>query len=472
MEEALLREVFADMVVLKDPQRSEYFSSMNISSYMRDWIVMKFSDDDGDVDYDSVRSYIKRYIPSKDDFEKYKFQMINGDSIQFLARVRATVDVKAGNTKFELPDFGGLKNGAGGIIDNSIAGKWKNSILTRGENWGIITLEWGLEGNSKNPKGVLRMIAYEPFCPYEVDLDYYRDAREEFTLSQWLDVLLGAMDYNADGYENEAEKLSMLTRLLPFVERKVNLIELAPKGTGKSYVFGHVSKHGMLVDGGKVTRASLFYHKGKKEDGYIVGHDYVAIDEVKLVQFDDINQMRSAFQGYMEYGSVTVDGYEVVSDAGMVFLGNIDQNNMNVEKNMFSELPTLFKESALVDRIHGFVKGWEIPRMNDDMKIHGWALNSEYFSSILHELRDDMTYRNIVDNLIVIPEKADTRDTEAVRRLATAYLKLLFPNVRRVEDVNPERFGKYCLKPAMEMRGIIIRLLGILDEQFAGESIS
>mgnify|MGYP003182992760 FL=1 len=116
MLEDKVREIFADMVVLKDPQRNEYFSNLSIPSYMRDWLVMKFSDDNGTIDYESVGRYIKRYIPSREDFEQYKFQMVNGDTVQFLARVRVSVDVKTGKTVFELPDFGGSRGGAGGVV--------------------------------------------------------------------------------------------------------------------------------------------------------------------------------------------------------------------------------------------------------------------------------------------------------------------------------------------------------------------
>ena len=93
--------------------------------------------------------------------------------------------------------------------------------------------------------------------------------------------------------------------------------------------------------------------------------------------------------------------------------------------DMFEELPKVFHESALIERFHGFIKGWHIPRMTDDLKISGWALNSEYFCSVMHELRDDMSYRAIVDKLIEVPEGADTRDTEAVKRISTAYLKII-----------------------------------------------
>ena len=217
------------------------------------------------------------------------------------------------------------------------------------------------------------------------------------------------------------------SRLLPFVEKRINLIELAPKGTGKSYVFGHISKNGLLTDGGKVTRSKMFYDANRRKPGYICGPDYVAIDEVKLVNFGDENEMRSILQGYLEYGTFNSNGYNGESDAGVVFLGNIKEENMDEYGYMLGELPTLFQETALLDRIHGFVKGWDIPRMNDGLKLTGWALNSEYFCSILHELRNDMSYRAIVEKIVEVPEHADTRDTEAIKRLATAYLKLLFP---------------------------------------------
>ena len=243
MLEEKIKEVFADMVVLKDPQRSEYFSNLSIPSYMRDWLVMKFSDDEGNIDYDSVRRYIKRYIPNREDFEQYKFQMVNGETVQFLARVRVSVDTKNGKTIFELPDFGGMRGGAGGVVAFDVANTWQEMLLRESENWGIISLSWMMEGTAARPKGVITMIRYKPFCPYSIDLEFYRDARQEFTIHEWIDVIISAIDYNPDGYRDregavsEAAKLCFLRRLLPFVEKRINLIELAPKGTGKSYVF-------------------------------------------------------------------------------------------------------------------------------------------------------------------------------------------------------------------------------------------
>lgn len=147
------------------------------------------------------------------------------------------------------------------------------------------------------------------------------------------------------------------------------------------------------------------------------------------------------------------------------------RSQMNEYEYMLGELPTLFQETALLDRIHGFVKGWDIPRMNDSLKVTGWALNSEYFCSILHELRNDMSYSAIVEKLVKGPDDADTRDAKAIKKIATAYLKLLFPNVQSEMDVDKTEFRDYCLIPAMRMRRIIKLQQGFIDTEYKGKDV-
>ena len=200
MLEDKVRDVFSDMVVLKNPERAEFFKSLSLPSYMRDWLVMKFSDDDGSIDYDSVLRYIRQYIPSREDYEQFKYEMVNGETVRFLARVRVAVDIKTGKTMFELPDFGGAKAGASGEVANEVVNQWKDTLLKESENWGIIELIWGKDYSSSKAKGVVKLIEYSPFCPYTVDLDYYKDARNSFTTEEWIDVLIAAVDYNPEGY--------------------------------------------------------------------------------------------------------------------------------------------------------------------------------------------------------------------------------------------------------------------------------
>lgn len=355
-----LRECFEDMVVYKDLKKSNFFSSLGLPSFLRDWVLKKFEDDDGNYDVEEVTDFIKTYLPQKEEWISIKNRIIyENERVKILTKVGIDIDIRTGEISFSLPNFG-LTNRET-IIETPVWEQYKNELTNGQETWGVIELGYRLPDDTAKPKipGKIKMTGFTNFCPYTADLDYYKDVRAEFDISEWIDVLLGAMDYNAAGYKNEEEKLAMLTRLLPFIEKRLNLLELAPKGTGKSYVFGNVSKYGLLTDGGKITRSKMFYDVSRRAPGFIVGNDYVAIDEVKLVTFNDISEMRSIMQGYMERGRFNISGYEGESFAGVVLLGNISIDNMDEYTSMFSELPTLFQESALVDRIHGFIKGWD-----------------------------------------------------------------------------------------------------------------
>ena len=467
-----LRDYFDEMVVYKDLKNNNFFSSLGLPAFLRDYLLKMFSDDFGNFDVDEVSAFVKKFIPKKEDWMSIKNKIIyENESVQILTKISVDINIKTGEISFAIPDFGVTEKET--LIEPAIWDVYKEDLINTGETWGIIKLGYRPPDDTVKPKipGKIKLTGFKNFRPYTVDVEYFKEMRSNFETDEWIDILLGAIDYNADGYETKLQKLTMLTRLLPFVEKRINLIELAPKGTGKSYVFGHISKNGLLTDGGKVTRSKMFYDANRRKPGYICGPDYVAIDEVKLVNFGDENEMRSILQGYLEYGTFNSNGYNGESDAGVVFLGNIKEENMDEYGYMLGELPTLFQETALLDRIHGFVKGWDIPRMNDGLKLTGWSLNSEYFCSILHELRNDMSYRAIVEKIVEVPEHADTRDTEAIKRLATAYLKLLFPNVRNEFDVDKMEFRDYCLTPAMKMRRIIKLQQGMIDSEYKNKDV-
>lgn len=469
-----LRTYFDDMVVYKDLRTSNFFSALSLPSFMRDWLLRRFEDEAGHFDNDELTAFVKRFIPRKNEWMAIKSRIVkDNERIRILAKIAIEVDVRSGEASFSLPDFGLPAKET--VIEDLVWESAKDDLVSGREVWGMLELGYRPPDDSVSPKqpGKIRLVSFKNFRPYETSLDYYKDARAKFTTGEWIDLLLGAIDYNASGYGSEEEKLTMLTRLLPFCEKRLNLIELAPKGTGKSYLFGRVSRYGWLSSGGVMSRAKMFYDIAKRSEGLVSSHDFITLDEVQTISFTDVDEMRAALKGYLESGVFTVGNYEGVASAGVILCGNISKETMDQDAttDMFQELPKVFHESALIERFHGFIKGWNIPRMNDDLKISGWALNSEYFCSILHELRDDASYRAIVDQLVTVPNAADTRDTESIKRIATAYLKLLFPNVRHAEDVNPRDFNRYCLRRACNMRAIIKMQLGLMDIEYRGKDI-
>ncbi len=482
-----LRNCFDEMVVYKDLKKSNFFNALSLPSFMRDWILKKFEDEEGKFDTDQVAQFVKKYLPKKEDWNSIKNKVVvEQERVKFLAKVSVDINIRTGEISFALPDFGLSYKDT--IIEEYVWQGCKDDLVGQRETWGMVELgyrapddfDFTFQYEKKTSKakdakqGKIKLVSFKTFCPYRIDLEYFKEARNEFTIEEWIDVLLGAIDYNAEGYgEDEEKKLTMLTRILPFLEKRLNLIELAPKGTGKSYLYGRVSRYGWLSNGGIMSRAKMFYDQSKHIEGLVASNDFITLDEIQTISFTDVDEMRAALKGYLESGIYTVGNHEGSADAGMILCGNISKEIMDADgfSNMFVELPRVFHESALIDRFHGFIKGWNIPRMNDDLKVAGWALNSEYYCSIMHELRNDMSYRSIVDKLIQVPEAADTRDTEAVKRIATAYLKLLFPNVKSPSDISVREFKRYCLDRARKMRDTIKYQLGILDEEYRGKDI-
>lgn len=463
------KDAFDEMVVFKDLKRSNFISSFKLPSFMRDWVVKRFQNEDGEIDAVRATEFIREFLPKKDDWKSILNRVVNfQETVRFLAKISVSIDIRTQTVSFELPDFGlGLRET---IIPMEVWDRCSAALLKAEENWGVIEIGYQYPQSAKDP-GKIRLVDFQDFTPYIVDLDDFKYARENFSLSEWVDIVLGAVDYNADGYRDMEQKLMMLQRLLPFVEKQINLLELAPAGTGKSYLFGQISRHGWLVSG-KVTRAKLIYDFARKKDGVVALRDFVALDEIREAEYMQDTEIQSALQAIMENGKYRApDNHEVTVDAGIIFLGNIASANMNEYQNMFIELPRPFHQDQFLDRIHGFIKGWELPRMTDDLKVCGWALNSEYFAAIMHALRDDPSYRAVVDELIILPPGADTRDTEAVKRICTAFMKLLFPHVRQAGDISARDFKKYCLKPAMEMRAIIRIQRGFADEKQRGKTV-
>jgi len=467
--EEKLKKYFADMLVYKSPEQSKFFATLSLPCFLRDWLVKKFSNENGEINLEEVSNYIKKYIPRKEQWEQIKYAMSQkGEEVKFLAKVRVEVDITDRETIFYLPDFGYPKKKKETVIDKEVLIKNEKNLLTDNEVWGIVDLACYDDNFGKTR---VHMVDFKPFCPYDVDLEYFQEARKYFTIAEWLDVLLLSIDYNPTGFIDKIQKTTLLSRLLPFVEKRVNLIEFSPKGTGKSYMYSQLSKYGWLVSGGSITRAKLFYDLQKNTEGLIKNHDYVVLDEIQSIIFPNPEEIQGALKGYLESGEYRIGNHRGIGEAGVILLGNIKEDLMNAELDMFQDLPEIFHESALLDRMHGFIKGWDIPRMKENMKANGWALNVEYFSEILHLLRDDLRYRAIVDEILEVPKSADTRDTEAIKRLCTGLLKIFFPCVKNANDIDLNEFQEYCLSPALQMRSIIKKQMGIFDKEFRGKEI-
>ncbi len=458
-----IKKIFTNESVFKSPKEYMIFSGYNLPSFVKDWILRKFTDEYGNLDIFAFKLFLDAHIAHKGG--KIKGVLLNDlKEITLLARIVIEPDIKSGILRFSIPDIGIKLNE--GVIPQYIAKKFPE--LKGGEVWGVVKLAYiPPEGKQR---GSIEIVDYKPFKPYDVDIEYFRKKREEFTLKEWVDVLIRSMEYNPDGFESLSQKLLFLARLLVFVEPNLNMIELAPKGTGKSYTFNNLSKYGWVISGGVVSRAKLLYDIARSTPGIITRYDFVALDEIKTIKFADSNELQGALKNYLESGAFSVANYRGVSSAGFILLGNIPLTEARkpLYKKYFINLPKFFQDSALLDRFHGFIEGWKLPRMREDLKLKGYALNVEYFSEILHKLRTLPDFTKVVDSLLDIPKDADTRDTRAILKISTGYLKLLFPHVHEKEDIDKREFEVFCLKPAIEMRRIVKKQISLIDDEFNG----
>jgi ATP-dependent Lon protease len=456
-----IRSVFGSAAILKNPHNYDVFLGRNLPSFVKDFLISQYMTPEGGLRKQELIRYFDEHIPGNN--HAVKARLRNGETLTLLTRFIISTNLIANKVQFQIPDMGIRPNET--LIPPYLIEQYPYDLID-GEKWGLLKVVYMPPDESG--AGHVELVDFKPFKPLQkLDLNLFRQFRSAFSIEEWVDVIISAMEYNPSSFESFTQKLEFITRLLPFIEPHLNMVELAPKGSGKSYVFGNLSKYSWLVSGGTVSRAKLFYDKARKTPGIMHEYDLVAFDEVQSITFTDTLEMRAILKSYLENGKATVDNYEFLSECGLMLLGNIELSREGYPLNdrYFDELPPVFHESALLDRFHGFIEGWLLPRMNNDMILRDWTINVEFFSEVMHKLRIAPEYAELVNSAIYIPDKADTRHLNAVKRIATAYCKLLFPHITSVDKLNKEEFERYCLRPAIHRRDQIRKQCANIDNE-------
>lgn len=473
-----IKDVFGDAAVMKDQSANNLFGGRNLPSFVRDYILQRFSLPDGSVDQAALTEYLQQKMP---DLTKLSARLMSGDIINLTTRFIIKNDLNRNRIKFSIPDAQ-IVDGA--YVMPALAAEKREDPETAddfsdGEKWGNITIRYvEPSGNGRMQQGgFIEMTQCRLFDPYRnIDVDFYRSCREQFNIDEWLDVLIAAMEYDPAAFSSLEQKMEFISRLLILVEPRLNMIELGPRGTGKSYVYKNLSKHVWMISGGRVSRAQLFYNVANRQFGPLKYHDAMVIDEISTFQFSDPDEMESIMKSYLEDGNATVSNVLFTSECGVALTGNIalDDEMKPYDDEYFRKLPGVFNEAAVIDRISGFIEGWKLPRLSAGSILKGWTINAEYFSGVLHQLRTCSDYAAIFDALVEKNPKYDLRDFKAVKKLAVAYCKLLLPHVIRLETLDEpqlqeyrELFRVFCLEPAVYRRGIIRQQLHkIMPEEY------
>ena len=314
-------------------------------------------------------------------------------------------------------------------------------MLLSGGMWGTIDLTYD-ETEIHNKKiRPFKVTAFTPFQVAVINLDEYIEKRQEFTTDEWIDVLINSCGLDPDKMTRR-QKLLYLCRCIPLVETNVNMVELAPRETGKTYLYRNISYYAHVLSGGKATPAQLFINLNTGKIGEVGTRDAVVFDEIANTQFTDPKAFVSIMQGYMQDAKFSRGKKEILAFASLVFVGNIDvQGNVPHEKyyHLFESLPDFLQVIAFLDRIHAYLPGWEIPKLTPDSYSKDYGFITDYFCEIMHELRRIDLLGQIKSRFDLIDLGKTTqgisgRDQRAIMKTTSGLLKLLYPDGRVTDE--------------------------------------
>jgi ATP-dependent Lon protease len=259
-------------------------------------------------------------------------------------------------------------------------------------------------------------------------LDVMAKARSQFSSEEWRDLLVRSIGLEPSALSQRA-KDAILLRMVPFVERNYNMVELGPRGTGKSHLFQQVSPYSHLISGGKATIAKMFVDNSSGRRGLVCQYDVVCFDEVSGISFDTkegINIMK----GYMESGEFSRGKESIRADGSMVFVGNFDVDVEHQQRvgHLFGPLPAEMRDdTAWMDRIHCYLPGWDVPKMNKSLTTDHFGLVSDFFSECMSRLRFQSRV-SAMQNRVHLGGALSGRDTNAVNKTVSGLLKLMSPD--------------------------------------------
>jgi len=259
-------------------------------------------------------------------------------------------------------------------------------------------------------------------------LDRIIEGRAKMTTAQWKDFLLRSVGLEPERMSARARDISLM-RMIPFVERNFNMVELGPRGTGKSHLFQQISPYAHLVSGGKATVARMFVNMANGQRGLVCQYDVVCFDEVSGVSFDQKDGV-NIMKGYMESGEFSRGRESIRADGSIVLVGNFDVDVQHQQRvgHLFGPLPPEMRnDTAFMDRIHAYLPGWDIPKVNRDLFTDHFGLVSDVLAEAFTRLRDGSRAAALMGR-VHFGGALSGRDQNAVTKTVSGLLKLIQPD--------------------------------------------
>ncbi len=280
-------------------------------------------------------------------------------------------------------------------------------------------------------------------------LDQLAEARKGFTSDEWRELLFRSIGIEPEGL-TERQKNALLLRMVPFVERNYNMVELGPRGTGKSHLFQQISPYSHLISGGKATVARMFVNNSTGQRGLVCQYDVVCFDEVSGVSFDQKDGV-NIMKGYMESGEFSRGKESIRADGSIVLVGNFDVDVEHQQRigHLFGPMPPEMRDdTAFMDRIHAYLPGWDIPKISKELMTDHFGLVSDFLSECWTQLRNESRVSQL-QNRVFFGGALSGRDTNAVNKTVSGLLKLLYPSA---DAEVPDEDLEWAVRIALEGR--------------------
>jgi len=454
-------DVFDEIVINKSFVHEAGFGSRAIPTYVREWIISHYLDEStelSDLAREKIAKFVQKYAPDKSQKEAIKNDLFEQHEVNLLDNLSVYVNLAKGDRYLNIPFLDEESAFATPQIIQD------NEMLLSSGLWGVGTFYY-VPKSDDNPRGQIWMREFQPFQLANLDLDYFRECRRGFSTQEWIDFLVSSMGFNHNLY-SERQKILLICRLIPMVEPRYNLIELAPKGTGKSFVFENMSRY-VAVRSGAITPAVLFFNDARKTPGLITRYDSVVIDEAQKVKADSSGELTALLKSYLEAGRFgRGSAGSITAEAGLVMLANIELDHQKQPiyepVGILRVFPNFLRETAFIDRFSGLLPGWDLPRVRKETPSESVGLKGDIFGEILHSLRSDISYRDYVKLNMELENCDDMRDRKGVEAGTTGLLKIIFPD----KDPSEEDFYSYCVNPALELRQRVRDELCKLDREY------
>ena len=438
-----LQNNFAGKIVRKDLTK-RIKEGANVPVYVLEYLLGMYcsslDEDEIEAGVDTVKKILAENYVRPDEAQKIIAKLREKGTYTVIDRISVHLNIKQDIYEAEFSNLG-IKQVP--IAENYIRDYER---LLCGGIWCIVQMEYYYDEADKFRSPFL-IHKLTPIQMPSLDFDEVKTARGRFTDDEWIDVILRSVGMEPVQF-SKREKWLHLARLIPLVENNYNLVELGPRGTGKSHIYKEISPNSILVSGGQTTVANLFYNMGTKQVGLVGMWDCVAFDEVAGIRFKDQDGVQ-IMKDYMASGSFARGKEEKNAYASMVFVGNINQSVDAILKtsHLFEPFPeAMGNDTAFLDRIHCYIPGWEIPKYRPDFFTNDYGFITDYFSEIMRELRK-ISYADAYTHYFRLGNNLNQRDVIAVKKTVSGLVKLIHPDGEfDREDVEE------ILRFALEMR--------------------